>query len=467
MRYHAYEFAHAVLSPMRMIAQSINVQLNAPFNPWSYTPLAKSYSAAFEVFDGLTRRYGKPDWDIEETSLHGLKVPISIENVVEKNFCNLQRFKRDESVVGKRDDPKVLIVAPMSGHYATLLRGTVKAMIQEHDVYVTDWIDCRDVPVTDGGFDLDDFIDYLIEFIQYIGPNTHVMAVCQPAVPALAAAAVMARRDDDCQPLSLTLMGGPIDTRRNPTVVNDLAQKKSIEWFEQNVISLVPFPNPGFMRRVYPGFMQLTGFMTMNLERHTKAHMDLFNNLVKGDCDSVNAHNKFYEEYLSVMDLPCEFYLQTVEEVFQRHSLPDGVMTHRNEIVDCSLITKTGLLTVEGERDDICGLGQTEAAQDLCTNVPLDERYHYVQPGVGHYGVFNGTRFRTEIQPRIREFIRGMEFKRMTSHVPPGHEDHAPVNGNGSIALGLPYRSLRDDREEEIDWAEDRANVGPMKATTN
>lgn len=466
MRYHAYEFAHAILSPMRMMTHGFKLQLNAPFNPWGYTPMGKTMSAACDVFEGLTRRYGKPEWEIEETSIHGLKVPIDIETVYPKPFCNLLRFKRDENVVGKRDDPKVLIVAPMSGHYATLLRGTVKSMIQEHDVYVTDWVDCRDIPVTDGSFDFDDFVDYLIEFIRFIGPNTHIMAVCQPAVPALVAAAVMARADEECQPLSLTLMGGPIDTRRNPTVVNNLAQQKSIDWFEQNVISLVPFPNAGFMRKVYPGFMQLTGFMTMNLERHTKAHMDLFNNLVKGDCDSVASHNKFYDEYLSVMDLPAEFYLQTVEEVFQRHSLPDGMMTHRNVRVDCSLIRKTGLLTIEGERDDICGLGQTEAAQDLCVNVPLDERYHYVQPGVGHYGVFNGTRFRTEIQPRIREFIRGMEFKRKTSVIPADHEEFVePKRANGSgLSLGLPYRTLQDEREDEIDWAEDRANVPPVKS---
>lgn len=442
------------------------MQINAPFNPWGYTPVGKSVSAACEVFEGLTRRYGKPEWDIDETKIHGLEVPINIETVQSKTFCNLIHFARDETVAGRRYDPKVLIVAPMSGHYATLLRGTVKSMIPEHDVYVTDWVDCRDIPVTEGDFDLDDFIDYLIDFVRFIGPNTHVMAVCQPAVPALAAAAVMARHDDPCQPLSLTLMGGPIDTRRNPTVVNNLAQDKSLEWFEQNVVMLVPPPNPGFMRRVYPGFMQLTGFMTMNLERHTKAHMDLFNNLVKGDCDSVASHKTFYEEYLAVMDLPADFYLQTVEEVFQRHSLPDGVMTHRNEIVDCSAIKKTGLLTIEGERDDICGLGQTEAAQDLCPNVPMDERYHYVQPGVGHYGVFNGTRYRTEIQPRIREFIRGMEFKRKTQTPPPGHEDVAAPAAleKSGLTLGLPYRTLRDEREDEIDWAEDRANVAPVKS---
>jgi poly(3-hydroxybutyrate) depolymerase len=304
----------------------------------------------------------------------------------------------------------------MSGHYATLLRGTVNEMIKEHNVYVTDWVDAREVPIYHGTFDLDDFIDYLIEMIQFLGPNTNVMAVCQPSVPALAATAIMAAHDDPCQPATLTLMGGPIDTRRNPTKVNQLAEQRPIAWFAKNVINYVPFPNPGLMRRVYPGFIQLTGFMTMNLERHTEAHQTLFENLVKGDCDSVRAHKDFYEEYLAVMDLPAEFYLQTVESAFKKHELPKGEMKHRGETVSCGAITKTAIMTVEGERDDICGLGQTEAAHDLCKNVPFNEHYHYVQPGVGHYGIFNGTRFRTEIAPRIREMIRTIQFKRRTGN---------------------------------------------------
>ena len=343
-------------------------------------------------------------------------------------------------MVGKRYDPKVLLVAPMSGHYATLLRGTVQEMIREHNLYITDWVDARDVPLHMGRFDLDDFIDTIIEFVRFLGPNTHVMAVCQPSVPALAATAVMAMDDDPCQPASLTLMGGPIDTRRNPTKVNQLAQDKPISWFERNVISTVPFPNAGFMRRVYPGFVQLTGFMTMNLERHTQAHAKLFEDLVKGDCDSVAQHKEFYEEYLAVMDLPAEFYLQTVKTVFQDHSLPMGTMMHRGRAVDCKAIRKTAIMTVEGERDDICGLGQTEAAHDLCPNVPVDEHYYYVQPGVGHYGVFNGTRFRTEIQPRIREMIRTVQFKRK-------------IGGDG-MRMPLPYRSLKAERETAIDWRE-------------
>jgi len=438
MKYHAYELMHALISPMRFGARNLRHQIDTPFNPWSETPFAKSVSAACEVFEDVTRRYDKPEWGITETKIHGQPVPVREDVILHKPFANLLHFKRDKSVIGDRHDPKVLLIAPMSGHYATLLRGTVRAMLPEHETYITDWVDAREVPLTDGPFDLNDFIDYIIEFIQYLGSNTHVVAVCQPAVPALIAAAVMAQRDDDCQPSSLTLMGGPIDTRRNPTAVNDLAAKRPISWFRSNVISKVPFPNRGFMRDVYPGFIQLTGFMTMNLDRHLNAHADLFNNLVKGDGDSVRQHRDFYEEYMAVMDLPAEFYLQTVEEVFQRHSLPDGVFEHRGQSVDCGAIRNTALLTIEGERDDICGLGQTEAAHDLCVNIPMDEKYHYVQPGVGHYGVFNGTRWRTEIQPRIREMIRTIQMKRRM--------------GNPDVGFGLPYRTLRDEREDEIDW---------------
>ncbi|MGE0855851.1 MAG: polyhydroxyalkanoate depolymerase [Hyphomicrobiaceae bacterium] len=437
MQYVAYELAHMMLQPTRLATRTLKHFLDLPFCQYAGGTFAKQVSAICEVFEGVTRRYGKPEWDIHETTLHGLKVPVNEETVWSRPFCNLVHFDRSEAVVGKRYDPKLLIVAPMSGHYATLLRGTVREMIKEHNVYVTDWVDSRDVPLLHGRFDLDDFIDYLIEMIQFLGPNTNIMAVCQPSVPTLAAAAVMAARNDPCQPASLTLMGGPIDTRRNPTVVNNLAEKRSIDWFRRNVITQVPFPNAGFMRPVYPGFIQLTGFMQMNLERHTDAHMSLFDNLVKGDCDSVRAHKDFYEEYLAVMDLPAEFYLQTIETVFQRHDLPNGKLMHRGELVDCGAITKTALITVEGERDDICGLGQTEAAHDLCRNIPADEHYHYVQPGVGHYGVFNGGRFRSEIAPRIREMIRTIQFKRRS--------------GN-AVKSAQPYRTLRSDRDVQFDW---------------
>ena len=438
MNYLAYEMAHAWVTPWRWGMQSLKHTLDSPFNPWGQTPVARNMAAGCELFENMTRRYGKPEWGIDATQIHGLTVPVCEEATLCKRFGNLIHFKRDEAVVGRRFDPKVLIIAPMSGHHATLLRSTVEAMIPEHEVYVTDWTDARMVPDAAGTFDLDDFIDYIIEFIQYIGSNTHVMAVCQPAVPALAATALMAARDDACQPTSLTLMGGPIDTRRNPTVVNELAEERPIEWFENTVISHVPAPNPGFLRKVYPGFVQLTGFMTMNLERHVSAHEELFHHLVAGDDSSAQQTQEFYEEYLSVMDLTAEFYLQTVKTVFKDHALPKGEMVHRNERVDCSAITNTAIMTVEGENDDICGLGQTEAALDLCSGVPDDEKYHYVQAGVGHYGVFNGKRWRTEIQPRIREFIRTIQFKRQM--------------GDRESSFGLPYRSLTDEREPEADW---------------
>lgn len=425
MNYIGYELAHAFFTPLRFWSTAARLALDNPFSPLSLNPFAKSASAALEVFESVTKRYGKPSFDITETSINGFPVGITERIVHSKPFCNLIHFERDAATAGNRNDPKVLLIAPMSGHYATLLRGTVKSMIGEHELYITDWTDARNVPVAEGRFDLDDFIDYIVDFVQVLGPNTHVMAVCQPAVPALAATAVMARANMPIQPASLTLMGGPIDTRRNPTVVNKLAQDKEITWFERNVISVVPFPHLGFMRRVYPGFVQLTGFMTMNLERHQTAYHDLFDDLVKGDCDSVKQHREFYDEYLAVMDLPAEFYLQTVKTVFQDHALPNKTMMHRGAIVDCGLIKNTAIMTVEGERDDICGVGQTEAAHDLCSGVPADEHFHYLQLGVGHYGVFNGTRFRTEIQPRIREMIRTIDARRkgQAAHAPVVHKD--------------------------------------------
>lgn len=439
MNYDTYEMTHAVMAPLRWGAEGLKLQLKSSLNPFRDYLLPRMIAAGCEVFENITRRYGKPEFGITETKIFGMPVPINQEVVYRKPFCNLVHFDRDAAVIGRRYDPKVLIVAPLSGHYATLLRGTVAAMVPEHNLYITDWADARNVPPSQGPFDLDDYIDIIIEFIHFLGPNTHVIAVCQPAVPVLAAVALMAARNDPMQPASITLMGGPIDTRRNETAVNKLAKTRPIAWFERNVISHVPFPYAGFTRRVYPGFVQLTGFMQMNLERHVTAHRELFENLVKGDCDSVDQHRSFYEEYLAVMDLPAEFYLQTVKTVFQDHALPDGKMTHRGEPVDCSAITKTALMTVEGERDDICGLGQTEAAHDLCANIPVDEKYHYVQPGVGHYGVFNGTRWRTEIQPRIREFIRTVQFKRMI--------------GNKAPTMALPYRSLHEEREEIVEYS--------------
>ncbi len=410
MQYHAYELAHACIFPMRIGTRNLRDFINYPFNPLSMTPWGQTVSAACDVFEGITRRYDKPEFDIDETEVDGRTVTVAESVVLEKPFCDLLHFKRGVSRARAKSDPKVLIIAPMSGHYATLLRGTVAAMLPGHEVYITDWRDARMVPLAAGDFDLDDFIDYVIEFTRFLGPDIHIVAVCQPSVPALAATAVMAAAQDPAAPASLVMMGGPIDTRRNPTQVNELAQSRDLAWFEDKVISTVPFPHPGWMRRVYPGFVQLSGFMTMNLDRHVDAHIGHFYDLVKGDEDSVEQHRKFYDEYLAVMDLPAAFYLQTVETVFQRHALPDGFLTHRGEVVDCAAIEKTAIMTVEGELDDICGLGQTEAAHDLCPNAPL--KSHYVQEGVGHYGVFNGRRWRTEIQPRVAEMIGRVDAKR-------------------------------------------------------
>ncbi len=409
MLYHLYELNRTALAPLRFAAEVGQASLRHPLNPWSYTQAGKRMAAALDVFEGATRRYGKPRFGLDQTMVDGVPAQITESVVWRKPFCSLKFFERDPRVLRRLNremDPQVLIVAPMSGHYATLLRGTVEAMLPGHDVYITDWHNARMVPLWDGKFDLDDYVDYLIEMLQFLGPNTHVIGVCQPSVPVLAAVSVMAEMDDACQPASMTLMGGPIDTRRNPTVPNDLATSRPIEWFETNVINLVPYPNPGAMRRVYPGFLQLTGFMTMNLDRHITAHQDLFQHLVEGDGESAAAHRRFYDEYLAVMDMTAEFYLQTVRMVFQEHALPKGEWRHRGAKIDPSLIRRTALMTVEGEKDDISGLGQTEAAHDLCSGLPASMREHYVQPGVGHYGVFNGSKWRDAIQPRVAKFIQ-------------------------------------------------------------
>lgn len=403
--YQLYEMNHAAISPLRSVADFTKLYHKHPFNPLSYTAYGRSIAAGCELFERVTRRYAKPEFGLNDTLVSGVRVPVHEQIVWERPFCNLIHFERQIEHAQNRD-PKLLLVAPMSGHYATLLRGTVEAMLPDHDVYITDWIDARQVPTKDGHFDLDDYIDYIIDILHTLGADTHVMAVCQPSVPVLAAVAVMEEDNDPYAPASMTLMGGPIDTRINPTAVNELAEKNPIEWFQRNVIMNVPLPNPGFMRSVYPGFLQLSGFMSMNLDRHMVAHRELFSHLIEGDGDSADKHVDFYDEYLAVMDLTAEFYLQTVEAVFIEHALPKGTLTHRGRVVDTSAIRNTALMTVEGEKDDISGVGQTQAAHTISPNIPDEKRAHYVQPGVGHYGVFNGSRFRSEIAPRIADFIR-------------------------------------------------------------
>jgi poly(3-hydroxybutyrate) depolymerase len=385
-----------------MLAGAANIAFQNPFAPVSYTQFGRSVVAASELVERVTRRFEKPSWGLGETVIGGRVVPLTIEQVDTAPFCRLLHFRRETD----RNDPKVLLVAPISGHHATLLRGTVEALLPHHDVYVTDWIDARQVPLADGSFDLDDYVHYVIRFLKLLGPDAHVIAVCQPAVPVLAAVSLLASAHDAVQPRSMTLMGGPIDTRRAQTAVTRLAETRPIEWFEHSVISPVPLIYPGAMRKVYPGFVQLTGFMQMNLDRHVGAHVKLFQHLVRGDDESADAHRKFYDEYLSVMDLTAEFYLQTVETVFQRHDLPNGTMKVRGEPVKPGDIERTALLTIEGELDDISAPGQTLAAHDLLTGLPTARKKAYLQAGVGHYGIFNGRRWREAILPVVRDWIR-------------------------------------------------------------
>lgn len=410
MLYHLYEFRNALLSPVRIGAEVFRASMINPWNPLAHTQVGRTLAASAEMFERTTRRFGEPDWMIKDTLIDE-KVPVSIETIVEKPFCNLLHFKRGT----KRKDPQVLLVAPMSGHYATLLRGTVQALLPHHDVYITDWTDASQVPLAEGKFDLDDFITYLREFMSLLGPQTHVIAVCQPAVPVLAAVSLMAGEEDPNQPLTMTLMGGPIDTRISKTEVNKLAEERPLSWFESAVVQTVPAFNPGAFRRVYPGFLQLSGFMSMNLDRHVDSHKEFFQHLIEGDGSSAEKHRKFYDEYNAVMDITAEFYLQTVDVVFQRHLLPLGKMKWRDPLshklvdVNPEKIKRTALFTIEGELDDISSRGQTTAAHDLCSNLAPGKQFHRFQLQTGHYGIFNGRKWRTEVMPRIRHFIRNFD----------------------------------------------------------
>jgi poly(3-hydroxybutyrate) depolymerase len=412
MLYHLYELNQAALTPARAAADVYRLLFRNPLNPASHTPLGKSAAAALELFERTTRRYRKPAWGIDAIEIGGREVAVQERTIIEKPFCKLIRFERDVSRWRRLTDSKILIVAPLAGHYPTLLRGTVRDLLPDHDVYLTEWQDARFVPRGDGPFDLDDYIDYVMEFIRYFHGNVHVMAVCQPTVPVLAAISLMESDGNPAVPRSMILMAGPIDARQNPTAVNCFAESKDLDWFRHNVTTQVPWPYPGMMRLVYPGFLQLSGFMGMNLDRHMKAHRDLFHNLVKGDGDSADKHREFYDEFLAVMDLSAEYYLQTIETVFLEHKLPRGKMEHRGTPVEPAAVNRVGLMTVEGEKDDISGLGQTYAAQILCKSLPATLREHHIQQGVGHYGVFNGSRFRAEIVPKIREFIATHQRRR-------------------------------------------------------
>jgi poly(3-hydroxybutyrate) depolymerase len=359
-------------------------------------------AASAELFERTTRHFGKPSFGLKSTRIFRESVKVEEEIVLTKPFCNLLHFKRHTDA----EDPKVLLVAPMSGHHATLLRGTVEAMLPDHDVYITDWIDAKMVPLSKGKFDLEDNISYLMDFIRFLGPDVHVMAICQPAPSVLCAVSLLAQMDDPAQPRSMTLMGGPIDTRTPKTMVTELAEKHPIEWFQNRVIHAIPFYYPGAHRMVYPGFLQLSGFISMNAKRHIDEHIKHFQNLVKGDDNSAETHRKFYDEYLSVMDVTAEFYLQTIERIFQTHDLPKGTFKWHGQFVKPEAIKKTALLVVEGELDDISAPGQTTPALDLCSGLPPEMKKAHLQIGVGHYGIFNGRKWREAVLPVIRNFMR-------------------------------------------------------------
>jgi polyhydroxyalkanoate depolymerase len=401
MIYQTYQAQVDLLGPGRALSGWVAHALGGPDADTPHTPWFRRVAALNQLLANVRLTHVRPSFGITTTRVGNQEVAVTEEPVLVRPFGTLLRFKKDI----QSEQTRVLLVSPMSGHFATLLRNTVETMLPDHDVYITDWHNPRSVPLSDGNFDFDDFIDHVIGFIETMGPGAHVVAVCQPSVAVLAAAALMAQEENPAQPRSMTLMAGPIDTRVGPTKVDELAMQHSIEWFERNLIGWVPLRYRGGMRRVYPGFVQLTSFMSMNLERHLKAHRDLYDHLVKGEIEKAAVIRDFYDEYFAVMDLPADFYLETVSKVFQEHLLPLGRLTSRGEPVEPRAIRRTALLTVEGERDDICAVGQTLAAQELCSGIRPYMKRHYVQAGVGHYGVFSGRRWQTQIYPIVRNFI--------------------------------------------------------------
>jgi|APFre7841882724_1041349.scaffolds.fasta_scaffold00271_3 poly(3-hydroxybutyrate) depolymerase len=402
MLYALHEMQHAILAPWNVMAKVNHDIFSHPFSPLSYVPGSRRIAASNELFHRLTKRYEKPEFGLHGTLIDGAEVAVTERVALEKPFCRLLHFQR----ANERDDPRVLLVAPLSGHFATLLRDTVRALLPNHDVYVTDWLDAKMVPVSEGPWHLDDYVDYVREFIRFLGPEINVISVCQPTVPVLAAISLMAADDEPVKPRTMIMMGGPIDTRRSPTQVNNLARTKPVSWFDRTLIHTVPMRYPGFTRRVYPGFLQHMGFVAMNPDRHADAHWDYYNHLVQGDGSSAQSHRKFYDEYNAVLDMPAEYYLDTIQTVFKEHRLPNGTWDVRGQRVNPAAIQRTALLTIEGELDDISGFGQTEAAHQLCKGIPVDDREHFRVPRVGHYGIFSGRKWRETIAPRIAGFIR-------------------------------------------------------------
>ncbi|MEZ5741576.1 MAG: polyhydroxyalkanoate depolymerase [Burkholderiaceae bacterium] len=412
MLYQLHEAQRAVLNPLSTWADAMSQLYANPYSPFAYSPFANRASAGFELIHRLGKDYEKPEFGITEVEIDGQKVTVQQRIELDKPFCRLLKFERllPARLGGHADDPKLLLFAPLSGHHATLLRDTVRALIPDHEVYVTDWMDARFVPLSAGRFNLDDYIGYAIEFMRLLGPDVHVVSVCQPTVPVLAAISIMAAIEDEHIPLSMTMMGGPIDTRKSPTEVNALAIKNTFEWFERNLIYVVPAKYPGAGRKVYPGFLQHAGFVSMNPDRHVNSHWDFYMNLVRGDLETSDSHRDFYDEYNAVLDMPAEYYLSTIQTVFQDHLLPTGKWdvqfegdTHR---VDPAAITNVALFTIEGELDDISGPGQTQAAHKLCANIPQEHQQDLVAEGAGHYGIFSGRRWRERICPEVGKFIR-------------------------------------------------------------
>jgi poly(3-hydroxybutyrate) depolymerase len=401
--YPLYDLSHVALTPLRMSAELVRDLFQNPLNPISYTPAGRRAAAGADLTTRLTRRFDQPAFGIRRTKIGDKNYTVRERNIMDLPFCRLKHFDVKNAPKGRS---KILIGAPLSGHFSTLLRGTVEALLPYHDVYITDWKNSRNVPLSRGYFDLDDCIDYHMQFIRALGGNdVHLVAVCQPSVPIMVAATMMNKLEPKNAPASMILIGGPIDTRVNPTAVNAMAKKHDLNWFKQKAICVVPPWYVGAMRQVYPGFLQLTGFMSMNLDRHIDSYFNYYMQLVKGDGLSAKKHREFYNEYLAVMDIPAEFYIQTIDRVFQRHLIPKGEFVWRDHVADPKLITKTALLCIEGELDDISAVGQTKAAIDLCTNLPAKMKKYHLQAKAGHYGLFNGTRWRDEVRPMITDFI--------------------------------------------------------------
>jgi poly(3-hydroxybutyrate) depolymerase len=408
MLYQLYEAQRAMMSPFAEFASASAKLYSHPLSPFTLTPMSQRVAAGLDLMHRLAKEYEKPAFDIASARVAGVEVAVQEQVVIHKPFCRLMRFKRftdnASALEVMKAQPTVLVVAPLSGHHATLLRDTVRSLLQDHKVLITDWTDARMVPVEEGPFHLADYVAYVQEFIRHLGPEVHVISVCQPTVPVLAGISLMASRGETT-PRTMTMMGGPIDARRSPTAVNNLATDKSLGWFEHNVIHRVPTNYPGAGRRVYPGFLQHTGFVAMNPHRHASSHYDYFLDLIRGDEDSAESHRQFYDEYNAVLDMPAEYYLDTIHTVFQQFALVHGTWEVDGELVKPQDILHTAMLTIEGELDDISGAGQTRAAHDLCTGIPADRRHHYDVPGAGHYGIFSGRRWRDMVYPRVRDFI--------------------------------------------------------------